>query len=108
MGLPTEKYEGLVKGLEREETSSTKLVKARLIIEEKRMNRDAEVEEMFVIFSNTKRKQTSMFIIFYACGEKGYFAKNCAQHRGESKVRGERSAEDKAQEINKTGASVKE
>ncbi|KAJ8881028.1 hypothetical protein PR048_017501 [Dryococelus australis] len=93
MGLPMEK------SLERDkETLNTKLVQARLLIEDKRMNRDVEEEEM---------KQR--ICICCACGEKGHIAKNCAQHRDENKGRGERLAdEDEAREINKSEVSEKE
>ncbi|KAJ8874281.1 hypothetical protein PR048_025126 [Dryococelus australis] len=118
MGLPMEKYEGFVRSLERDEKAvSTKLAKAGLLIEEKRMYRDAEVDEISMALS-TKRKQTPIprknnqlriqrFWICYACGEKWHIAKNCVHYRDEHKERGKRSAdEDEAREINKSEDQV--
>ncbi|KAK9717545.1 hypothetical protein QE152_g23691 [Popillia japonica] len=45
MGLPMDKYEGLVRNLEREdEKLNTKTVKAKLLLEEKRLKRDEELD----------------------------------------------------------------
>ncbi|KAJ8878274.1 hypothetical protein PR048_018851 [Dryococelus australis] len=110
-GLPMEKYERFVRSLERaKETLGTKLVKVKLLIEERRVNRDAEWRKCLkpqcleeIISYGHKR-----FWICYACGKKGNIAKNCAQHRDENKGIGERSADEEAREINKSEASVKE
>ncbi|KAJ8892807.1 hypothetical protein PR048_005388 [Dryococelus australis] len=117
MGLPMEKYERFIRSLEKdEEILSTKLP---LLIEEKRMNRDAVVEGIYMVLS-TKWKQPQMprrnnqlrterISICYTCGEKGHTAENYVQHTDENKERGEWSAdEDEAREIHKSGASVKE
>ncbi|KAK9696480.1 hypothetical protein QE152_g31897 [Popillia japonica] len=45
MDLPIDKYEGLVRNLEREdEKLNTKTVKAKLLLEEKRLKRDEELD----------------------------------------------------------------
>ncbi|KAK9739558.1 hypothetical protein QE152_g8872 [Popillia japonica] len=97
MGLPMDKYEGLVRNLEREdEKLNTKTVKAKLLLEEKRLKRDEELDSgnKALVMKNTNwkvkrntekydrnkygRAEASSKVIFcFSCGGKGHIAKFC-------------------------------
>lgn len=100
MGLPKE-YEGLILNLERDENELTsKIVKSRLLVEEKKLvrhsdsRRETNGERALKIEANNKNKNPSLPKKFqknnekktrcFSCGEWGHIARNCAASKSTS------------------------
>lgn len=104
MGLPLNKYEGLVRNLEQEEVKlSTSTVKAKLLLEEKRIKREEPESEEKVLITRKKnyhgrknyntnatqvegqqQDQKHVRVVYcFCCGGKGHIARNCkkAKHK---------------------------
>ena len=98
MGLPQEQYEGFVRSLEREEDNlSVKVVKTKLLLEEKRMKRDAERDSAVALVSrnNYQRDERKTFaedrkgpeitsrepFLCFNCGGRNHISRYCKKER---------------------------